>query len=241
MKLLPILVLATASFFIFGKLDSKYLLVEVEDELEEDDEGDEGVWCSYEGEKGDEGEIRQCYTDGLVCVKAAMMGGGICKKKDEYSKICQNLACVHPDSECVHDTYAKFKCQCKSGYEGDGRLCAKTLGKTGVQGRGRALFKKKKKCKKCPKKWKKQDWQDWCKSKCECCKLNKPKTKCKKAKEKNKCKKEVPWPGGSPETTDEPDTDETGVSTEPQGQGGQNDGRDDDDNDYANEEDSDEK
>jgi len=183
MKLLPILVLATASFFIFGKLDSKYLLVEVE--------GGRG--------KGVAG------TDGTD------VAGG------DYQ-----------DTRCEHCCFTEWPCppycDCDSLNKSQ-----KTAGQTGVQGRGRALFKKKKKCKTCKKKCKKgKDCPDWCDTKCDCCKLNKPQTKCKKVKKKGKCKKApVPWPGSEgpvpePETTDEP---------VPEGEGEPDEG-DDDDSDY---------
>ena len=46
---------------------------------------------------------------------------------DEHFKVCNQ--CFHPDAECVYDFNShNFQCQCKAGYEGDGKLCAKILG-----------------------------------------------------------------------------------------------------------------
>ena len=47
---------------------------------------------------------------------------------EKYFKKC-NL-CLHPDAECVYsDTANDFECRCKHGFLGDGKICAKKLGK----------------------------------------------------------------------------------------------------------------
>jgi len=115
MKLLPILVLATASFFIFGKLDSKYLLVEVEGELEEDvckmpkkvgpcyahitrfyhDTADSKckkfIYGGCNGNGNNFGTIEECEaTCGDKCVKFANR----CSLSDEKNKkCCPGLKC----------------------------------------------------------------------------------------------------------------------------------------------------
>lgn len=46
----------------------------------------------------------------------------------EHFKVCSS--CSHPDAECVYDLKVhNFRCRCKTGYEGDGKLCAKIPGK----------------------------------------------------------------------------------------------------------------
>jgi len=205
MKLLPILVLATASFFIFGKLDSKYLLVEVE--------GGRGK------EKGVAG------TDGTNVAGVDYQGDPSC------NECCFTGWQCPPYCDCDLHSLKKSK---------------KTAGEA------RAMFGKKKKpknklkklCKKCKKACKKGDCKvkgEDCKEKCHCCKVKEKGGKkwCKKVKPPGKCKggKNVPWPGED-ETTEKPD--ETTDEPDPEGEGEPDEGEG-DDNDYANEEDSDEK